>query len=106
MRVDLLGTYAKPQAQPPAPRGSRGIVWAVNQNQGGLLIGWWYQPVVNPEWKQQFWRYFYFSNKELRHQFSVTVQSCKEIFVLHVYEFCVTYLCKHRSYASLKSEVM
>ena len=47
---------------------------------------------------------FYFLKREPRHRCSMTVQPCKEIFVLHVFKFWVTYPCKGRCYSSLKSE--
>ena len=39
MRVHLWGTFSKPLA----PKGSSGIMWAVNQNKYVHLIGQWYR---------------------------------------------------------------
>ena len=56
------GTFAKPLA----PRGSSGIMRAVNQNKFSPLIGRQYRPTlaeVYTEWKHSFWQYLYFKKR-------------------------------------------
>ena len=52
----------------------------------------------------QFLAIFLLFKKEPRHRYSIPIQRCTEIFVLHMYTFWVTYPCERRSYVSRKSE--
>ena len=49
-------------------------------------------------------QYFSFKKTEPRYWCPITVQTCREIFVLHTYKLWVTSLCERRSYDSVKSE--
>ena len=98
MRVHLWGAFAKPLA----PRGSSGMMWAVNQNKCRHLIGRRYRPTpamrCTLNGNTVFWQYFYLK-KEPRHRCSTTVQPCTEIFFLHVYKSWLTSPCERRSYS-------
>ena len=90
MRVHLWGTFAKPLS----PRGSSGIMWAVNQNKCRHLLSGdtetpWYWGV---HWMEtHFLQYVSLLKREPRHRCSLTVQPYTDMFILYVYKFWVTY---------------
>ena len=102
-RVHLWGTFASHWRR-VARVGYCGLSIKINAGIG--LVGDTDIPLQwGVHWMEtHFWQYFYFLKKEPRHRYSITVQPCTEIFVLHVYQFWVTYPCERRSYVSLKSE--
>ena len=102
-RVHLWGTFASHWRR-VARMGYCGL--SIKIKAGIWLVG-----DIDTPWQwgvhwmeTQFLAIFLLFKKGTRHRYSITVQPCTEIFVLHVYKFWVTYPCERRSYVSLKSE--
>ena len=102
-RVHLWGTFASHWRR-VARVGYCGL--SIKINAGIWLFGNTDTPWQwGVHWMEtQFLAIFLLFKKEPRHRYSITVQPCTEIFVLHVYKFWVTNPCERRSYVSLKSE--
>ena len=102
-RVHLWGTFASHWRR-VARVGYCGL--SIKINAGIWLVGDTDTPWQwGVHWMEtHFLAIFLLKKKEPRHRCSITVRPCTELFVLHVYNFWVTYSCERRSYASLKSE--